>query len=213
MAITSARPMSRQFLAIPVVAVMAGYGALVLWVASKGTGLAWLVLVLVSIGLAVLIGVFLVRRSRLRAGPFPQSKPPDDGFCRVLVVAGGTVPPSALGAALHEAASGRAIKAFVVAPVLSSRIDRLTGDQGAYDRANAGLESTLRDLEAMGADASGRVGSHDPVQAIADALQEVPAEAIVLTSNAHDGGRLGGRTVETVKRRAAVPVTHVVGDE
>jgi hypothetical protein len=205
--------MSRQFLAIPVVAVMAGYGALVFWVASKGTGLAWIVLVLVSIGLAVLIGVVLVRRSRLRAGPFLQSRAPDDGFCRVLVVAGGTVPSAALGAPLHEAASGRPIKAFVVAPVLSSRIDRLTGDQGTYDQANAGLESTLRDLEAMGADASGRVGSHDPVQAVADALREFPAEAIVLTTNAHDEeGLLGSRAVESVKRRAAVPVTHVVAD-
>jgi hypothetical protein len=202
--------MSRQFLAIPVLAVMAGYGALVFWVASKGTGLAWIVLVLVSIGLAVVIGVFLVRRSRLRAGPFPRSNVPDDGFCRVLVVAGGAVPSSALSAPLQEAASGRPIKAFVVAPVLSSRIDRLTGDQAAYDQANAGLEATLRDLEAMGADASGRVGSHDPVQAVADALQEFPAEAIVLAT--HDGDP-GGRTLETVRRRATIPVTLVVAEE
>jgi len=205
--------MSRQFLAIPVLAVMAGYGALVFWVASKGTGLAWIVLVIVSIGLAVLIGVFLVRRSQLGAGPFPQSDAPEDGFCRVLVVAGGTVPSSALSAAVYEAASGRPIKAFVVAPVLSSQIDRVTGDQRAYDQATAGLESTLRDLEAIGADASGRVGSHDPVQAVADALQEFPAEAIVLTTYEHDGGgHLDGRTVDTVKRRATVPV-HVVAGE
>jgi hypothetical protein len=74
---------------------------------------------------------------------------------------------------------GRASEVLVIAPAFSSRLDRLTGDQAAYDEATGRLNATLGALTELGIEAHGHLGSHDPIQATDEALREFPAEQIV----------------------------------
>src|SRR5437899_7189065 len=62
---------------------------------------------------------------------------------------------------------------------LGPLLDRLTGDQSAYDDATQSLNATLGALAELGVEAHGRLGSHDPIQATDEALREFPAEEIV----------------------------------
>jgi hypothetical protein len=110
-----------------------------------------------------------------------------------------------------ESARGRAAKAFVVAPALSSRLDRLTGDQAAYDDASTRLDSTLAALRAMGVDAQGRIGSADPLQATADGLRQFPADTIIFATHAEGAENwLEKGVVEAARSRTNIPVEHVV---
>jgi hypothetical protein len=81
---------------------------------------------------------------------------------------------------VEEHAAGRPVTAYVVAPQLSSGLDRLTGDQAAYEKAQEHLESTLQSLDGVTAGRQGKVGAHDPLQAIEGALREFPAEEILV---------------------------------
>ena len=63
---------------------------------------------------------------------------------------------------------------FVIAPAIGSRREsaRWTADEHAYQDAAAHLDATLRALGELEVDATGRVGSHDPLQAADDGLRE-----------------------------------------
>ena len=129
----------------------------------------------------------------------------------VVVDDGATTP--AFREELVRSAGGKPAKAFVVAPALSSTLDRWTGDQAAYDSASERLEATLEALDALGVDASGHIGSHDPLQATIDGLREFPADAIVVATHASgDGKPLEDGFVDSVRGLTTAPVTHVVVD-
>ena len=75
----------------------------------------------------------------------------------------------------------RAADVLVVAPVLSSLLHRWTSDD-AEDRALAEerLDASIGCLRKHGLRAHGTLGDGDPVQAIADALHDFPADEIVI---------------------------------
>lgn len=171
---------SNEFIAVPIVSFLLGAVFLVLAAAHHGTW-AWFVagaLILVGIG----YGLYAIRRSRLVANdsvPDLASRQ-DPTTYKVLVLAEARLPDEALRRVVQDHAAGRPVSAFVVAPAESSGLDRITGDQTAYDRANENLEAALGSLEGLAASTHGKVGAHDPLQAIAEALREFPAEEIVV---------------------------------
>lgn len=170
----------RQFIAIPLVFFLLGAIFLVFAAAAAGVW-AWTVAgILILCGLAY--GLYALRRSRLIANdsvPDLASRQ-DPTTYSVLVLAEDHLPEDVLRRVVEEHAAGRPVRAFVVAPAESSGLDRITGDQTAYDRANENLEAALGTLQELAASTHGKVGSHDPLQAIAEALRELPAEEILV---------------------------------
>ena len=169
----------REFIAIPLIFFLLGAIFLVLAAAAVGPW-AWIVAgVLILIGLT--FGVRAFKRSALDTADVPDvASRRDPTTYNVLVVADDPCPPEALRRMVEDHAAGRPVTAFVVAPAVSSRLDRITGDETAYARANQNLESALDSLEGMTASRNGKVGSHDPLQAIEEALREFPAEEILV---------------------------------
>lgn len=167
-------------MAVPLVFFL--LGAIFLVLAAAAVGLwAWFVAgALILIGIAY--GIYALRRSGLtRGGDLPDvASRLDLTTYNVLVVADDEVPPEALRRIVQDHAEGRPVTAYVVAPALSSGLDRITGDQTAYERASENLESALDSLEGLTTDRRGKVGAHDPLQAIEEALREFPAEEILV---------------------------------
>ena len=169
----------REFIAIPLIFFLLGAIFLVLAAAAVGPW-AWIVAgVLILIGLT--FGVRAFKRSALDTADVPDvASRRDPTTYNVLVVADDPCPPEALRRMVEDHAAGRPVTAFVVAPAVSSRLDRITGDEAAYTRASENLESTLDSLGDVSISRRGKVGSHDPLQAIGEALQEFPAEEILV---------------------------------
>ena len=80
----------------------------------------------------------------------------------------------------------------MVAPALGSRLSHWTGDDQARHEAEGSLEATVSALDAAGVNASGEVGSDDPIQAADDALREFPANEIVFATNPEREAELEG---------------------
>jgi hypothetical protein len=179
---------------------------LVLAAASVGVW-AWIVAgVLILAGAA--LGVRALTRPHPPAEDAPRGlRPHDPAVFNVLVVADDTPAPEALRTLVAEHAGGRTTHAFVVAPALSSRLDRLTGDEGAYERASRRLDAALAALEPVSAGQSGKVGSHDPVQAVDEGLREFAADEIVLVVPADSPSHLESHLVDICRERYDVPVT------
>jgi hypothetical protein len=121
----------------------------------------------------------------------------------VLVVVDESYPPGAIKEAVAARTAGRPAEAVVVAPAAGSRLDRLTGDEAGYSKAARHLDETLVELARLpGLEVrSGKVGSHDPIQAMDESLREFPADEIVL---AFDGEE------EHAESRYGIPVTKLV---
>jgi len=204
---------SPEFIAVPMVAIAVVYAAVLFWAVTADTGLAWTIFVLANAAVIVLALVLVARRRGPRSLPAEAetARSSADGIYRplVLVDAEGAVPR--LREEIVRSAAGRPAEAFVVAPALSSRLDWLTGDQAAYDRASAELDEAVAALEAAGIGAQAQIGAHDPLQAAADGLREFPAEAIVVVTGTETSWLEDG-LLETLERRTAIPVTHVVVD-
>jgi GABA permease len=205
----------RQFMAIPLVLVI--LGVLFILFAAASVGLwAWLLVGAVGLIVCALLVQRVARSHRHpvdRDAP-PALGPPDAGSVhRVLVIADGACTAEALHGAIDDHAAGNAVEAFVVAPALGSRLDRWTGDQQGYDTAADHLDGTLRALEEIGAQAHGRIGSKDPVQAADDGLREFPAHQLVMAVHPTDGQKwLEQDSVDAARERYDIPVTVIVVD-
>jgi hypothetical protein len=203
---------SNEFIAIWLVGGAVVLAAFLIWAIIAESTLAWLVFVGVTALVIVLLVLGWSRGQRVRQVPVAPPAP-NDGFYRVLVVVDDGATSAAFNEELVRSAGGRPSKAFVVAPALSSKLDRITGDQAAYDQAEAHLNATLQALDALGVDATGRIGSHDPLQAAIDALREFPADAIILATHANEHSNwLEDGLVESVGRVTRAPVSHVTVD-
>jgi hypothetical protein len=207
------RKVPMEFGAVVMVVAAVVYGALVYWAATASTALAWTILSLVTVAVAVAAGLIYAKRHRhpgrtdapLRAAPTP-----DDGVYRVLLVVDSSGTLSALPEQVAHSAGGRQTQAFVVAPALSSRLGRWTGDEGAYEDASGRLDATVAALTASGVEARGQIGSHDPLQAAADGLREFPADVVVFATHADgEANWLEEGVVEAARSRSNVPVEHV----
>jgi hypothetical protein len=213
----SLRPVRREYLGVGMVGFTVAYGGLVYWAATAGTSAAWTALVVVSVGIAVAFSVAAFRRdSRFTVSPLERAPGPHDGVYRVLVV----VDAGTAGFAGHqleslaESTAGRPSEALVVAPALSSRLDRLTGDQSAYDDAATCLHEMINALEEIGMPARGRIGSHDPLVAIEEGLREFPADSIVLVTRRADRSNwLESGVLANTIERTDIPVSRLIVDE
>jgi hypothetical protein len=140
----------------------------------------------------------------------------DDGVHRILVVANETVGGRALLAELRARSEGRRSEIFVVVPAIaSSRLQHLAHDvDPALEEARGRLTDSLATMSAAGLAARGEVGDHhDPNTAIEDALQEFPADELVISTHPPERSRwLEGGVVERAREEIPLPVTHVVVD-
>lgn len=171
---------SNEFIAVPLVFFLLGALFLVLAAAHHGVW-AWFVAgALIVFGLGY--GLRAWRRSGLgESGDLPDvASLQDTTAYNVLVLADDRFPEDELRRVVEEHAAGRPVTAYVVAPQKSSGLDRLTGDQAAYEKAQEHLESALHSLDGLTAGRQGKVGAHDPLQAIEEALREFPAEEILV---------------------------------
>jgi hypothetical protein len=180
---------SNEFIAVPLVFFLLGAVFLVLGAAHKGIW-AWIVA-----GALILFGIAYGLRVWRRSGLGEVHDRPDVASRQdttrynVLVLADGALPEDELRRFVEEHAAGRPVTAYVVAPQRSSGLDRLTGDQAAYEKAQQQLESTLQSLDGVTAGRHGKVGSHDPLQAIEEALREFPAEEILVPAQSDSSRR------------------------
>jgi hypothetical protein len=203
---------SFEFIAVWMTLAFVALVAFLIWAIDTESTLAWLLFVAAAAIVLVLGYLRWARREEVANVPTPAAKV-DDGFHRVLVIVDDGATSQAFNERLLAAAEGRPEKAFVVAPALSSKLDRLTGDQAAYDNAEAQLNATLQALDALGIDATGKIGSHDPLQATVEALREFPADAIILAT--HDNGHanwLEDGLMTKIGNVTNVPLSHVVVD-
>ena len=174
-------------------------------------GVVAAVVVTLSSGAAV----FLVRQSR-NAGARPPS-PRQAGAGaepRILILAdrGCEDPRACRPLAQHVA--GRHGDVVVVAPALGSPIHYLASDIDR-DAAAAGtrLAATIATLASYGIEASGTVGSENPLEAIADAYAETAADEIVIaTAPERELNWLERDVVTRTRQLYDVPVTHIVLD-
>jgi hypothetical protein len=98
---------------------------------------------------------------------------------------------------------------FVVAPTLPGRLDWLNSDtDAAHERADERLQTVLGQLGEMGADASGTVGSDEPVEAFADAIRAFGPDHLLIALRPSPGsGWQEQGLIERVVERFGLPVT------
>ena len=130
---------------------------------------------------------------------------------RILVVADDTCTAPELCAGVSAHADGRPVEALVIAPTHGTAATRWYVDEDAA-RADAThrLRRCIACLARDGVQATGELSDPDPVQAIADALHEFPAEEIVLITAPQRPSRwLRRNAVERARLAFRQPVTHI----
>jgi hypothetical protein len=200
-----------ELMAIPLTLVLLGVLFAVFAAASAGLW-AWIVAGVLILGAILYFGV---RFANSRVHPpelqAPRVTPADDGAYKVLVVADDAADPGAIRNFVVSHAAGRPTLAYVLAPALSSRLDRLTGDEDAYRNAERHLQATLDALQSVSTQQSGKVASHDPVQAVDEGLREFAADEVLLAMSADHTNWLEDGVVDVCRERYEVPVTPLVG--
>ena len=129
---------------------------------------------------------------------------------RILFVAHQVCGNPNLCAEVRAHAEGAA-EVLVVAPVLGSRLHRWVSDD-AEDRALSRdrLETSIRCLRKHGLRARGTLGDADPVQAIADAMYDFPAEEIVICLEESEQAHwLHTGIIGRARKRFAVPIAEI----
>ena len=138
---------SREFAAIPLVVALLGFVGLLVLAVYTGPW-AWILLVVFTLVAAgFLFWWYSKRHPHPSADDAPVVARVDDEIFRVLVVADESCSADALRDELAARSAGRPTRALVIAPSLSSRLDRLTGDEQAYQVAQDHLSATLDALE------------------------------------------------------------------
>jgi hypothetical protein len=161
-------------------------GLIFLVYAAAAGGVWWFLVAGALIAAAVVwLAMKFARRARDTAdatAPRRGIAHADDGVHRVLVIADDACGPE-LPALIRKHANGRT-EVRVLAPVLGSRLSKLTGDEEAYRVASTHLERTVAVLHGAGMTAEGRLGTGDPLRAADDGLREFAADEIVFALHA-----------------------------
>jgi hypothetical protein len=205
-----------EFGAIPLTIVVLGALGVVLWAATQGLWV-WVAVGVVALVALIVLAIAYARRPHHPPAPATPSRPEgapaprDDGVTRALVIVDAACEPADLAAALAAQGADRRTAAFVVAPALGSRTARWTGDEHAYQEATTRLDATLEALATLNVEASGHVGSHDPLQAAEDGLREFPADEIIFAvHSAQESNWLERGVVEDARARYPLPVRSLV---
>jgi menaquinone-dependent protoporphyrinogen oxidase len=108
---------------------------------------------------------------------------------------------------------GRPLDALIVAPAHASAATQWYVDEdAARAEATHRLRACVGCLARDGVRARALVGDPDPVQAIADALAEFPADEILMVSAPRrPSGWLGQEAIDRARRSFPQPITHYVG--
>jgi hypothetical protein len=131
---------------------------------------------------------------------------------RVLVVIDEPCPSQSLCATLRRRAAREPIEALVIAPGRGSTATQWYVDEDAA-RADAGkrLRGCISCLAADGIRVKGQLADPDPVNAIADALHDFPADEILLvTAPQRPSTWLRPNVIDRVRRGFYQPVEHIV---
>ena len=187
-----------------------GAFALIVLASWASTALGFLTFLGLS---AAAVAVYLRQR-----GPAPEptsvQRLGDPGERRILVVANETVAGEELLSVISTLALSRRSTFLVVSPALNSRLKTFTSDEDpARAAAQERLAETIERLASVGIDARGEVGDGDPLVAIDDAVRTFGPDEIVIST--HPPGKsnwLERGTVDAVRSRYDVEVTHVVVD-
>ena len=112
-------------------------------------------------------------------------------------------------------AAARRARVLVVAPALTDRAHHWASDvDPARADAQARLDVSLANLIEAGVDATGEVGSDDPLTALDDALRTFgPDEAIISTRPAGKSNWLERGVVDKARERFDLPITHVIVED
>ncbi len=103
----------------------------------------------------------------------------------------------------------------VVAPMLTSRLQSWVSDiDAAAGKADERMNAIVGSIGASGQPAArGQVGDEDPLQAVADALAQFAADALILAVHAPDVANWRERRFsEKVRARFRLPVTEMLLD-
>ena len=108
--------------------------------------------------------------------------------------------------------SDQSTDVLVVAPVHKSAGAKwLINDETAHEEAVARVRTCVAHLEREGIAASGRLADHDPVQAIADALDDFHAnEIFICAAPQRRSTWLRRNPIDRARRRFRQPIEHVV---
>lgn len=204
---------SREFAAIPLIVALLGFVGLIVLAAYTGPW-AWFLLVAFTVVAAgFLLWWYSKRHPHPAVGDAPRAAQIEDGTYRILVIADERCSSNALRNEIDSRSAGRPIRALVIAPALSSRLDRLTGDEQAYEAAEDHLSAMLDLLKHLGIDAEGRIGPHDPIQAADDGLREFPADLVVFAARREDeANRLEQDLAKVASDRYDIPVAQIGPD-
>jgi GABA permease len=131
---------------------------------------------------------------------------------RVLVVADDACTTPELCASLRAFAGDTPIEALVIAPAHGTTATQWYVDEDAA-RADAThrLRTCVNCLVRDGIRVSGELSVPDPIQAIADALHEFPADEILLVTAPQRPSRwLRQNVIDRARRAFLQPITHIV---
>jgi len=204
---------SFQFIAIPLILILLG-GLFLLFFVSQVGAWAWVITGLAGAGiLGWFAWQFSTGNTHAAASDAPRvGSAPHGANRQLLIVTDDACTAEVLRDAVASHSDGRPSEVLVVAPAFSSRLDRLTGDQSAYDEATLRLNATLGALAELGVEAHGRLGSHDPIQATDEALREFSAEEIVFALQPGASSTPPEEDiVELARKRYDVEVTTLIG--
>jgi hypothetical protein len=128
---------------------------------------------------------------------------------RLLIVAG-EAPANAeqLPRAIRSLIDAAA-ELMVVSPALPGRLDWLASDTDkATERADERLQTVLGQLDAMGADARGRIGADDPLLAFEDAIRDfAPDHLLIGLRRENRSGWQERGLLDQIIERFEIPIT------
>jgi hypothetical protein len=130
------------------------------------------------------------------------------GF-RLLVAAGGTVSGAReLPVGVRELV-GAADEVLVVTPMLPGRFEWLaSATDAARERADKRLHAVLGQLEELGVEGRGGVGSDDPLEAFADAIRDFRPDHLLIALRAKERAGWQERgLLDQLQERFSVPMT------
>lgn len=103
----------------------------------------------------------------------------------------------------------------VVVPALTSRLQSWLSDvDGAVVEADSRMQELVGDISSSGHPGiHGKVGDEDPLQAVADALADFPADAVIISVHPSDEANWRERRLgEKIRARFGLPLTEMILD-
>ena len=135
-----------------------------------------------------------------------------DGRTHVLIVAARAVDEPRLVEETLAVCGDPDADVLVLAPARGRPLSTWLSDVGpGREEAQVVLVHSIASLAAAGIAARGQVGDPDPLQAVEDALRSFPADQVVLATENSGQDRSSTRAAAELRRRLAIPLTHLSG--